>query len=214
MYSNDVLNGYNDLFMSAHRAMEKNAGIFGRISRLMRRPAAEAASAATHAVPEETAYLRNLAGNQDKKIQQLGKQYKTDTAAMRAEQEAMQAQHAEAMKTQGAQHANELGQYQANPGALAQAQNSGRWAKRIGVGAGVAGLAAAPAAYYYGNQSGAADKTRTRNIAFGAGAAAGLALPSVTRGLMSVAGRASQSGLLPEAAGLNFGNLMGGGGQY
>lgn len=210
-YSNDVLNGYNDLFMSAHRAMEKNAGLLNRIGKAIKAPGR------VEALERRFANMSGEAVEYRKRLQESGK-----LTAQQGEQIAQQGEQiagadatyanrmAKEREALNARHTNEMNQYNAKPGALSRAQ----WGKRVGLGVGAAGLAAAPAAYYYGNQSGAADKTRTRNIAFGAGAAAGLALPSVTRGLMSVAGRASRSGLLPEAAGLNFGNLMGGGGQY
>lgn len=69
----------------------------------------------------------------------------------------------------------------------------------IGGGVGLAGLAAAPIAYGVGQQRGEGDMKRTRNIAFGAGAATGLAAPHLIRGLGQIARGVGQTGLYPEA---------------
>jgi len=66
-----------------------------------------------------------------------------------------------------------------------------RWPLPLGIGAGVIGL---PTAYYMGKGSEADEARKQKLLAFGGGAAAGLFLPKVIRGLTS---GASSLGMLP-----------------
>ena len=90
----------------------------------------------------------------------------------------------------------ELKQFGAKPGALTSA-NRGRNLALLGMGGAAAGIPLAHAA-------GEGDKKRTRNLSFGAGAAAGLAAPQLVRGLSHIARGAGQSGAFPELQG--YGN--------
>ncbi len=74
---------------------------------------------------------------------------------------------------------------------------------------GLGGLAGVPIAHYAGQRAGEADKTRTRNIAFGVGTAAGLAAPQVIQGLGNVARGVSSTGLYPELEGFGGPAMMG-----
>lgn len=88
-----------------------------------------------------------------------------------------------------------------DPAALAKAESAGKMWKGVGLGGlGLAG-AGIPTAAYLGHQKGEAGKKRTRNLAFGAGAAAGLAAPQIVRGLGHIARGAGQTGLFPELQG-------------
>jgi hypothetical protein len=62
-----------------------------------------------------------------------------------------------------------------------------------------------PAAYMAGHGRGEEGKTRMRNLAFGAGAATGLAAPTLIRGLGHIARGAGQSGAFPELSGAGYG---------
>lgn len=64
------------------------------------------------------------------------------------------------------------------------------------------GGATAGAAGLGGYLAGEKDKKRTRNLAFGAGAATGLAMPGVVRGLGNIARGASATGAFPELEGM------------
>ncbi len=105
--------------------------------------------------------------------------------------------------------ANEVKTLGAKPGALSEAEQAATRARTgrnvaLGVGAAGAGVGV-PTAYMAGHGQGTADKTRTRNIAFGAGTAAGLAAPQLIRGLGSIARGAGQSGVFPEFEGAGGG---------
>jgi hypothetical protein len=102
---------------------------------------------------------------------------------------------------QAAQRAESLKRFAEDPDALAKAQQSGKLWKGVGMGAAGLGAVGIPTAAYLGHQKGEAGKKRTRNIAFGAGAAAGLAAPQIVRGLGQIARGAGQTGLFPELQG-------------
>jgi len=70
-----------------------------------------------------------------------------------------------------------------------------RWPLPLGIGAGVIGL---PTAYYLGKGSEADEARKQKMLAFGGGAAAGLFLPKIVRGLT---GGASNLGLMPSQQG-------------
>ena len=179
---------YDALFTEAHQTLVKDgtikeAGLFSRMGsglKAMGEAWKSTSPKALHAA--ERATLNNQVGSLS---QALTKQ--------EAEHLALKATHDTAKK--------ELQQFGADPGALTSAQ---RW-KNLGLTGTVAGAAGIPAAYYAG-QSGAEQKGRTsRNLAFGAGAAAGLAAPQLVTGLGAIANSAGQTGLFPELQGAGFG---------
>lgn len=76
--------------------------------------------------------------------------------------------------------------------------------RNLALGAlGVTGVAGIPGAYYAGQEAGEKNKIRTRNLAFGAGAASGLAAPHLIHGLSNIAQSAGNTGLFPELQGLS-----------
>lgn len=124
--------------------------------------------------------------------------------------------------------ADELRQFQATPGALTEAQQARAAADqaaatarerasgmgRLAAGVGTAGVLGTGGAYLYGRHGAENERKRTRNLAFGAGAATGLALPSVVRGLGNIATGVGQTGLFPELqdySGANPNAYLGGG---
>jgi len=179
-YRSDILALYGQLFEDAHAGLTKEAAGEGMGARFMRR------------------FFSN-----PRRVQQA-----EQTAAQAAEQAGLHEQaisdaahrmgllESDVARYQGqAQRANKaLEAVNATPGGV----NRLRTMARIGGGVGVAGLAGAPLAYGVGHQQGEANKKRTRNIAFGAGAAAGLAAPQVIRGLGGIARGVGRTGLYPE----------------
>jgi cysteine synthase len=108
-----------------------------------------------------------------------------------------------------------LRQFDANPNALPEAQQARTVAEQaaaqhaqratgmghLAAGLGAAGAIGGTGAYLYGRHGAEAERKRTRNLAFGAGAAAGLAAPTVIRGLGNIAQGVGQTGLFPEMQG-------------
>jgi hypothetical protein len=90
----------------------------------------------------------------------------------------------------------ELEQFGAKPGALTSAKR-GRNLALLGMGGAAAGIPLA-------HSAGEGDKKRTRNLAFGAGAATGLAAPQLVRGLGNIARGVGRTGVFPELQG--YGN--------
>jgi hypothetical protein len=101
----------------------------------------------------------------------------------------------EQLKRQLAARESEIKRLGTEPGEVTRLRRNAM----IGGGLGLAGLAAAPIAYGAGQRRGEGDMKRTRNIAFGAGAATGLAAPHLIRGLGQIARGVGQTGLYPEA---------------
>lgn len=195
-YADDTFALYDGLFKEAHEALIKE-GRIGAVRRALSRwlnPETEraAATAAEQAM-------------------------RSDAALGRAAHEAEQAAFDRAMllqkQEQLAKEVEALGQ---SPGAYSealagrqaaeQAAQRARGGRNLALGGGAVALGAGlPAAYTAGRGQGEADKTRTRNVAFGAGAAAGLAAPTLIRGLGHIARGAAQSGAFPELAGAGYG---------
>lgn len=180
---------YDTLFTEAHQAlmkeaMIKEARIFQRMGTALQR--------GWQGLTGRTA--REMAAREAKMTEMAGALGEADRAAALAEakRKALEATHARARR--------ELKQFGADPGALTSAQ---RW-RNIGLAGTGLGAAAVPAAYYAG-QSGAEQKGRTaRNLAFGAGAAAGLAAPQLVTGLGAIANAAGQTGLFPDLQGVSM----------
>jgi hypothetical protein len=186
-YRPDILTLYGQLFKDAHEEMSKEAGIFSRIGRFFTAPRR------ARMAEEALAKAEGQAARHEQAISDAAHrmgQMEFDVAASRAAQ-----QKAE---QQAAQYAKEMGELGAKPGQL------GRYKALAagGLGLGALGAVGAPLAYGAGKSQGEADKKRTRNIAFGAGAAAGLAAPQLVRGLGQVARGVSRTGLYPELEGV------------
>jgi hypothetical protein len=191
-YSANTFTLYADLFKEAHDALIKEGRVgrfrqfLGRLAdpSMARRAEGLAAQVAEHE-PTMKSVVDQLAGTRFENAAHLG----------RIENLTKE------VKTLGAR-----------PGALTEAEQAAtkaRTGRNVALGVGAAGLGVGvPAAYAVGHGQGSADKTRTRNIAFGAGTAAGIAAPHLIRGLGSIARGAGQSGAFPELEG------MGEGGYY
>jgi hypothetical protein len=185
---------YDDLFQEAHTALcvkeaQKQPG-------MIRRGLSALFGSGEKATAEELKMLREQAVRQEQAI--------ADAAHRMGKTEAdVAAQMSRAAKAEelAAQRAESLKQFGKDPEALAKAQQSGRLWKGVGLGAAGLGAAGIPIAAHLGHEKGEAGKKRTRNIAFGAGAAAGLAAPQIVRGLGSIARGAGQTGLFPELQG-------------
>ena len=96
-----------------------------------------------------------------------------------------------------------------SPAALEEAGRSKQLWKGLGIGGLGAAGAGIPAAHYLGKQQGEEGKNRTRNVAFGVGAASGLAAPHIIRGLGRIAQGVEGTGLFPGMQGMQ--NYSGGG---
>lgn len=179
-YRSDILALYGQLFGDAHAALIKEAAGEGLAARFGRRffsnprRVQQAEQTAARAVEQ--------AGLQEQAVQDAAHRMgllESDVARYQG-----QASRAE----------KELAALGTQPGAVSRMRRNAT----IGGAVGLAGLAGAPLAYGVGQQQGETNKNRTRNIAFGAGAAAGLAAPQVVRGLGNIARGVGQTGLYPE----------------
>lgn len=188
-YSADTFALYEGLFKEAHDALIKE-GRVGRIRRFLGRLFDPSAARRAEGLAERV-------GQQDIAVEELAEQLakeRVDKAIRLREMEGL----AKEVETLGAQ-----------PGALTaaeQAADKARLGRNLALGAGGLGVGVGiPAAYTLGHGRGEAGKTRTRNIAFGAGAATGLAAPTLIRGLGRIARGASQTGVFPELEGAGGG---------
>lgn len=188
-YSADTFALYEGLFKEAHDALAKEGGIRQWLGRLVDPKVYRRAEGLGERVQQAEGVLNPL---------------KEELAGANFEN-AANLRHIENL-------AKEVKTLGVNPGALTEAEQAAAKAVRgrnVALGVGGVGLGVGvPAAYLAGHGQGSADKTRTRNIAFGAGTAAGLAAPHLIRGLGSIARGAGQTGVFPELEGL------GGGGYY
>jgi hypothetical protein len=182
---------YGALFKEAHTTLTKEGqGLFQRAGNWMRRLVAKPGAlgrAETRATRAEEGLHRA--------------QQSIDDAAHRMSlQDAdlgIARSAAEKAQRESAKHVKELEAFGADPGALTRA-------RRVAIGAGALGglgLAAAPVAYSAARSKGEQERKRTRNLAFGAGAATGLAAPKLIRGLGQAARGVGQTGLFPEMQG-------------
>jgi hypothetical protein len=193
-YRPDILALYGQLFGDAHAALTKEAGVADWLARRF------------YAGPRQVRQYASMAGKAQEELAQLSgrhEQVVSDTA-----HRLQQADFDRRLYQGQAERANkELSALGAKPGEV----SSLRRKAMIGGGLGLAGLAGAPLAYGAGQQQGEANKKRTRNIAFGAGAAAGLAAPQVIRGLGNIARGVGQTGLYPELENVpDFSGIPGG----
>jgi hypothetical protein len=190
-YRPEIFALYDDLFKEAHESLIKDAELFSRAGRTISRgwnrvsPWARASRAAQSS---ELAVQRAAA----------------------AEQRAVatEAAHAKLVADQPAQLAK--GIEDATVAARERASGMGR----IAAGVGAAGALGTGGAYLYGRHGAEEERKRTRNLAFGAGAAAGIAAPTIIRGLGNIASGAGQTGLFPELQGYEGANpnaYLGGG---
>jgi hypothetical protein len=197
-YDAETYRLYGDLFQEAHIALHVKEASVGRA-----------------AAKEAPGFFRSLFGGGERASQKAyikgleeqgvrGEQALDDAAHRMGLIEAdVAAQTSRATKAEelAAQRGESLGQFAKDPEALSKAQQSGKIWKGVGMGAAGLGAAGIPTAAYLGHQKGEEGKKRTRNLAFGAGAAAGLAAPQVIRGLGSIARGAGSTGLFPELQG-------------
>jgi hypothetical protein len=191
-YAPDTFALYEGLFKEAHDALIKEAkgeGMFRRFVNLFRSPADEK--------------LMQQLAHQEAATKGL-----TEELASKSYDEALHLGNIDRLT-------KEVEQLGARPGALTEAQQAAtqagqtaeqaRRGRNIALGVGGAGLGVGlPAAYYMGQQRGEKGKTRTRNLAFGAGAAAGIAAPQLIRGLGHIARGAGSSGAFPELEGAGY----------
>lgn len=191
-YSADTFALYEGLFKEAHDALIKE-GRVGRIRQFLGRLLDPSAARHAEGLAERLEQAESVLDPVAKQL--AGANFDNALNLRRIENLAKE------VKTLGV-----------NPGALTEAEQAATNAKRgrnIALGVGGVGLGVGvPAAYMAGHGQGSADKTRTRNIAFGAGTAAGLAAPHLIRGLGSIARGAGQTGVFPELEGMD------GGGYY
>lgn len=192
-YRSDILALYGQLFADAHTALTKEAAgetFLGRLGRRFfsnPRRVQQAEQTAARALEQ--------AGLQEQAVQDAAHRM----SLLESDVARYQGQATRAEK--------ELAALGTKPGEVSRLRRNAM----IGGGIGLAGLAGAPLAYGAGRQQGEANKNRTRNIAFGAGAAAGLAAPQVIRGLGNIARGVGQTGLYPELQNVpDFSGIPGG----
>jgi hypothetical protein len=186
-YRPDILGLYGQLFQDAHGTLTKEAGFFDWLGRVVAKPGRIQRAERGFAQASEQLAAKEKA-IQDA-AHRMGQMEFDVAAAQAAKQKAEQ---------QAAQYAKEMGELGAKPGQL------GRYKALAvgGLGLGALGAGGGALAYGAGKERGEADKRRTRNIAFGAGAAAGLAAPQLVRGLGQVARGVGRTGLYPELEGV------------
>ena len=189
-YRSDILSLYGQLFQDAHGELTKEAGVLNRIGRFFTAPgrARRAEAALAKSEGQASKYEQAI----DDAAHRMGGLEHDVAAARSATTKA---------EEQAAQYAKEMGELGASPGAL------GRYKALAagGLGVGALGAGGGALAYGAGKSQGEADKRRTRNIAFGAGTAAGLAAPKLIKGLGSIARGVNRTGLYPELEGLGGG---------
>lgn len=203
-YRTETFALYDVLFTEAYQTLVKEAqggvarkmpGFFRRLWRGARGTAEKELGAAQHQTGQVSEAL----------LAQQAELEAAQVAQRQAQRVATEAAAKQQAAEQGAKQLHEtatreMSQYGANPGALTSAQRM----RNLGLAGTAVGAAGIPAAYYAG-QSGAEQKGRTsRNLAFGAGAAAGLAAPQLVTGLGAIANSAGQTGLFPELQGAGF----------
>ena len=198
-YRPEIFALYDDLFKEAHESLIKEAGVFSRAGGAIRKgltkinPWAGRANLrqGNEALAQQTSKARQQAV---KARQRLGE----EQAAHEATREAQPALISKAVDD-------------ATLAARERASGMGR----LAAGAGAAGVLGTGGAYLYGRHGAEEERKRTRNLSFGAGAAAGLAAPTIIRGLGNIASGAGQTGLFPELQGyegVNPNAYLGGGG--
>lgn len=205
-YRPETLSLYGTLFADAHASFVKEAGVLETMGRAMgrgmrgigdrlfptqRRVAQLKQEALAANAARDTAVLKQQQFAQDTIARQA--QMEQDIAHMSARRAKLR-NRVQQQKQQIASQQAELETLGTTPGGVRALQNRAR----LGLGLGAAGLAAGPAAYFYGQHQGEKHKNLTRNLAFGAGAATGLAIPTAVRGISHLAHGMGQTGLYPE----------------
>lgn len=188
-YADDTFALYGDLFKEAHAALVKE-GRVGRIRQWLGRLANPEAERLTQRLGERV-------GQQDIALKELIEKVEKSQI-----DDALRLRQMENLS-------KEVETLGARPGALTEAEQAAqraRGARNLALGGGALGVGAGvPIAYSAGHGQGEAGKTRMRNVAFGAGAAAGMAAPTLIRGLGGIARGAAQSGAFPELSGAGYG---------
>jgi len=175
---------YEDLFKEAHAGLfTKEAQRPGFFSRLFGgRRAVQAAEASEKAMAEQLAQKEQAVEDAMHRMGLMEADVARETGRATRLEESLQ-------------------RFTEDPEALAKAERARNIWRGVGIGGLGLGAAGVPLAYSSGRSTGEADKRRTRNIAFGAGAAAGLAAPRVIQGLGQIARGTQQTGLFPEMEG-------------
>lgn len=194
-YRADILTLYGHLFDDAHSALTKEAGVFDRIGRWLAAP--RRARLAEEALAKSEGQVGRLEQAAEDAAHRMALMEHDIAAARAAEQRAQQ---------QATSYAQDIGQLGAAPGQIGRYRALATGGALLGAG----GLAAAPLAYSAAQRRGEEQRKRTRNIAFGAGAATGLAAPQLIRGLGQIAQGVGQTGLYPELQGYGYPGTEGG----
>lgn len=188
-YRPEILALYADLFGDAHETLQKEAGLFSRMGKAVQSGVKGFGKGVAEALPPSKAKMleRELAASKDvneglsKAVQGL----ELDAGTLQSQLNAAKQNFA---KTYG---------IKASPEALEEAGRSKKLWQGLGLGSLGTAAVGIPTAHYLGQQEGEADKDQTRNVAFGVGAASGLAAPHVIRGLGRIAKGVEGAGLLP-----------------
>lgn len=194
-YRPEILSLYADLFEDAHASFQKEAAGEGMLRRLINRfhvnprqlRQAEGTASAFEDALTSTEDLLSASQQRQQQLQQA-----IDDAAARMHgmesdiggyRKALESAEGDLLKRE-----RELKELGAEPGQLQRLKTMARG----GLALGLAGGVGAPIAYGLGRSAGEDERKRTRNIAFGAGAATGLAAPKIIRGLGRIAGNTGQ----------------------
>ena len=207
-YRTDIFALYGDLFEETHAELVKQAGLFARMGGAIKNRLASRAFAPKIVEKALDTTARQSAESQ--LLQRLQAQYPAQFANATPEMIGQQYSHLIKPEVAAARKSRlPLGATpppSALPAPEATRTNVGETATagKKGMGLGTLAAVGIPAAglggYMLGRPDEAAQeqqRTRTRNIAFGAGAATGLAAPYVIRGLGSLANSIGGQGLYP-----------------
>jgi hypothetical protein len=195
-YADDTFALYEDLFKEAHTVLVKE-GRVGRVRQALSRWLNPQTEQALTAAAERAATGEAALGRAAQEAEQAA----FDRAMLLRKQEQL-AKEVEALGHSPDAYSKAI----AGRETAEQAAQRARTGRNIALGAGAAGLGVGlPVAHIAGQRRGTADKTRMRNVAFGAGAAAGLAAPTLVKGLGHIARGAAQSGAFPELSGAGYG---------
>lgn len=192
-YRPNILALYDQLFDETHVGLLKEAGREGIVARLSRRFLSNPRRVA--AAEQAAEQAMGQSGRMEQAVSDASHRMglmEADLSTSRSAQEQL--------KQQLAAREGEIRRLGTEPGEVTRLHRNAM----IGGGLGLAGLAAAPIAYGAGHRQGEGDMKRTRNVAFGAGAATGLAAPHLIRGLGQIARGVGQTGLYPEAGELGM----------
>jgi hypothetical protein len=195
-YADDTFALYEDLFKEAHDALVKE-GRIGGVRRALSRWLNPETERALAQASEQATRSEAALGHAARKAEDAAFE-----RAMHLRKQEQLAREVEALGHSPGAYSEALAGRQAAEQAAQRARSGRNLA--LGLGATGAGVGL-PVAYMAGQQRGEADKTRLRNVAFGAGAAAGIAAPTLIQGLGRIARGASQTGAFPELSGAGYG---------